>query len=97
MTLDHQSSTLPDVEIRLARLQEDREAQLRATHQHTGDPAVAAYRANLEANLRDVRVARDRLASGAYGTCMRCDGAIAAERLELRPWALNCAACASRD
>ena len=97
MTLDHQSSTLPDVEIRLGRLQEDREAQLRATPQHTGDPAVAAYRANLEANLRDVRVARDRLASGEYGICMRCNGAIAAERLHLRPWALHCAACARGD
>jgi len=95
MTLDHPSSTLPDVEIRLARLQADREAQLRATP-NTGDPAVATYRANLEANLRDVAVARDRLAAGDYGLCMRCNGAIAAERLSLRPWALTCAPCASR-
>jgi DnaK suppressor protein len=42
-------------------------------------------------------VARDRLASGDYGLCMHCNGAIAAERLALRPWALSCAACASRD
>jgi RNA polymerase-binding transcription factor DksA len=97
MTLDHHSSILPDMEIRLARLQEDREAHLQATPPNTGDPAVAAYRANLQANLQDVRVARERLASGDYGICIRCDGPIAAERLGLRPWALTCAACASLD
>jgi RNA polymerase-binding transcription factor DksA len=94
MTLDHPH--LIDVETRLARLQEDREAQLRATPPTVGDPAVAAYRANLEANLRDVRVARDRLACGSYGRCLRCNGEIAPERLQLRPWALHCAPCASR-
>jgi RNA polymerase-binding transcription factor DksA len=97
MTLDLRASTLPDVEIRLARLQEDREAQLQATPPNTGDLAVAAYRANLEANLRNIRVARQRLATGDYGTCIGCNGEIPAERLQLRPWALTCAACPSRD
>ena len=98
MTLDHLSTATPhllDVDLRLARVQEDREDQLRATPPNTSDPATTTYRGNLEATLRDVRVARERLAAGVYGTCTRCDDAIAEERLEFRPWALTCAPCAN--
>jgi DnaK suppressor protein len=99
MTLDHLSIAIPghlvEVDLRLARIQEDREDQLRATPPDTSDPATTTYRGNLEATLRDVRVARERLAAGDYGMCTRCDGVIAEERLELRPWALTCAPCAN--
>jgi DnaK suppressor protein len=99
MTLDPLPTTtdrhLRETELRLARVQEDREDQLRSTPPDTGDPATTAYRANLEATLRDVRVARERVATGEYGTCMRCRGVIAEERLELRPWALTCAPSAA--
>ena len=100
MTLDH-LSTIPvhllEADRRLAQVQEDREDQLRATPPNTSDPATTTYRGNLEATLRDVRVARERLAAGEYGACVRCGDVIAEERLELRPWSLSCAPCASSD
>lgn len=101
MTLDHLTTAIPrhlrEVDLRLARVQEDREDQLNATPPNTSDPATTTYRGNLEATLRDVRVARERVAAGDYGTCMRCHGVIAEERLEFRPWALTCAPCANNE
>jgi DnaK suppressor protein len=101
MTLDHLSTEIPprlvEVDLRLARVQQDREEQLQATPPDTSDPATTTYRGNLEATLRDVRVARERLAAGEYGTCLRCGGSIAEERLDFRPWALTCAPCAGAD
>lgn len=101
MTLDHMSTAtarhLGQVDLRLARVQQDREDQLQETPPNTADPATTAYRGNLEATLREVRVARERLASGDYGTCIRCASSIAEERLDLRPWALTCTPCARRE
>lgn len=101
MTLEHTSTAIPrhlrEVDRRLARIQEDRENQLSATPRVPDDPAVVAYRASLEATLRDVRFARERVAADDYGTCPRCKGSIAAERLELRPWVPTCAPCAGND
>jgi DnaK suppressor protein len=100
MTIDHISTVPPhlrEVDLQLARVQEDREEQLQSTPPDTTDPATTTYRGNLEATVRDVRVARERIASGDYGTCMRCGGVIAEERLQFRPWALTCAPCASNE
>jgi len=101
MTLDHMSTAaarhLGEADLRLARVQQDREEQLQATPANTADPATTAYRGNLEATLREIRAARSRVASGDYGTCVRCAGAIAEERLDLRPWALTCTPCASME
>jgi RNA polymerase-binding transcription factor DksA len=47
----------------------------------------------LRSNLLDVDRALDKLAAGTYGTCERCGGPIAAERLEAIPWALLCIDC----
>jgi DnaK suppressor protein len=101
MTLDHLSTAVPhhlrEADRRLAQVQTDREDQLKATPPDTGDPATTTYRGNLEATLRDVRVARERVVSGEYGACVRCDGPIAEERLDFRPWALTCAPCANKE
>lgn len=39
--------------------------------------------------------ALQRLDAGTYGVCARCNGAIAAERLEALPQAIHCISCAS--
>lgn len=43
----------------------------------------------------EVEQALDRLDQGAYGRCERCDAPIPAERLEARPNARTCIACAA--
>lgn len=41
-----------------------------------------------------VEAALARLEEGTYGACQVCGTAIAAERLEVVPWAATCVACA---
>jgi RNA polymerase-binding transcription factor DksA len=43
--------------------------------------------------LRDVEAAFDRIHSGTYGTCLRCDGVIDRRRLEVHPTAKRCLPC----
>lgn len=45
-------------------------------------------------HLDDVDAALARLDDGSYGRCEVCGQAIAAERLEVRPTARTCVACA---
>ncbi|WP_219996211.1 TraR/DksA family transcriptional regulator [Nocardioides humi] len=46
-------------------------------------------------HLAEVEAALDRVAAGTYGTCERCGRPIAPARLEARPAARSCIACAS--
>jgi RNA polymerase-binding transcription factor DksA len=46
-------------------------------------------------HLREIVDAEERLESGTYGICSSCGGPIAPERLEARPVARTCIACAS--
>lgn len=57
---------------------------------------VAAYD-RLQAMLADVDRALAKLDAGTYGTCDRCGQPIPPERLEARPWAQLCMACASQS
>ena len=50
-------------------------------------------RATQQLELVDAALAR--LANGSFGTCLRCGGPIAPERLEVLPWAAHCIACQS--
>jgi RNA polymerase-binding transcription factor DksA len=45
--------------------------------------------------LADIALALEKLDTGDYGRCERCGGPIAAARLEARPYARTCIACAS--
>jgi DnaK suppressor protein len=45
--------------------------------------------------LQSVRAARDRLADGSFGICLRCDEKISLKRLNAVPWAAYCVACQS--
>jgi RNA polymerase-binding transcription factor DksA len=50
-----------------------------------------------EAHLREVDAALDRVAAGTYGTCEQCGRPIPEGRLEARPVARTCVACAARS
>jgi DnaK suppressor protein len=47
-----------------------------------------------ERRLAEVDAALERLAEGRYGVCERCGRPVAAGRLEARPTARTCVACA---
>jgi RNA polymerase-binding transcription factor DksA len=57
---------------------------------------VGAFLAQARAKLAELDAADRRLADGRYGVCERCHNAIPAERLEVRPLARTCIACAKR-
>jgi DnaK suppressor protein len=55
-----------------------------------------ALLAQAEAHLAEIDAALIRVADGTYGTCAVCGRPIAEARLEARPEATLCIACASR-
>ncbi|WP_091078103.1 TraR/DksA family transcriptional regulator [Microlunatus sagamiharensis] len=55
-----------------------------------------ALLATVRRTVVELEAARERLAEGTYGTCERCGRPIAPARLEARPEARTCVACASR-
>lgn len=57
---------------------------------------VAAHD-RLRAKLADVTRAQEKVTEGTYGLCDHCGLEIAPERLEVRPWATRCTACAATD
>jgi DnaK suppressor protein len=46
--------------------------------------------------LREIEAARDRLRDRTYGICVRCEEAIAPQRLRAIPWAANCLSCQAK-
>ncbi|MGY4643787.1 TraR/DksA family transcriptional regulator [Cellulomonas sp. URHB0016] len=73
-----------------------------ADDEHDPEGATIAFeRAQVDALARDagrrlaeVDAALERLEAGTYGTCARCGGRIPPARLEARPTATRCVACA---
>ena len=71
--------------------------------EHDPEGATIAFeRAQVDAlivqarhRVAEVDAARGRLDSGSYGRCVACGAAIAPARLEARPTARTCIACAS--
>lgn len=57
---------------------------------------VAALLAAARHDLNEIDAARARVDAGTYGVCERCGRPIAPERLEARPAARTCVACADR-
>jgi RNA polymerase-binding transcription factor DksA len=58
------------------------------------DEALEALGHSAETELRMIDAALSRMASGEYGTCVRCGDEIASERLDLLPATPFCAGCA---
>lgn len=56
---------------------------------------LAGLRAEAVAALEQAEAALARFSEGGYGTCITCGRDIPAERLAVRPAALQCVACAS--
>ena len=57
---------------------------------------TAALAARAREHLADLDAALARLDAGRYGTCVRCGAPVSPARLEARPAAATCIACASR-
>lgn len=57
---------------------------------------VGALVAQARAHLAEIDAAAARLADGSYGVCERCGVRIPPGRLEARPVARRCVACAGR-
>ncbi|MBU2696153.1 TraR/DksA C4-type zinc finger protein [Nocardioides sp. WV_118_6] len=56
---------------------------------------LAALTRQVRTHLADIDAALERLDAGTYGTCERCGRPIAAARLEVKPAARTCVACAA--
>ena len=83
-TLGYKFDTLASI----GRVNEEDQAQL------THDESVSLRLNNLDyTQLRLVNEALDRLDSGDYGTCLRCEEPIPAKRLHALPWARYCVPC----
>ena len=61
------------------------------------DEVLQALLAEAEAGLRQVGLARQRLAAGRYGLCLRCGEPIEPARLQAWAAAECCLACAERS
>ena len=97
-----------DVERRLGSLRDDENALLRdradATADDEHDPEgstlsgewsrVDALRRGAQAEREDILEALARVELGTYGVCISCGRPIAPGRLEARPTAARCVACA---
>ena len=57
---------------------------------------VGSLIAQARQHLAELDAAQQRLAQGGHGVCESCGGEIAAGRLEARPVARTCIACAER-
>lgn len=62
-----------------------------------GDPVVVGWTADLARTIEEIDAALDRIQAGTYGRCVRCRVAIPDERLEFRPHAAACVACAQSN
>ncbi|CNF74256.1 General stress protein 16O [Mycobacterium tuberculosis] len=79
-------------------------SQANVGDEHDPEGATIAFeRARIDASLHraraqlaDIDDALQRIRNGTYGTCERCGGPIAAERLAARPAARTCITCAAR-
>jgi RNA polymerase-binding transcription factor DksA len=95
--LARDASDAPDrVADTLARVEDERAAQLASLDVATDDLVALAHRDAVGRILSEVRTARRRLEEGRYGVCVGCNGEVGVERLALRPWATQCPDCARR-
>jgi len=77
-----------DTLARMGRVNEEDQAQL------THDEFISLRLNSLDyGQLRLVNEALDRLESGDYGTCLRCEEPIPPKRLRALPWARYCVPC----
>lgn len=61
------------------------------------DAALEGQASLIDREIASVSRALERIARGTYGECVRCGGQIAVPRLEARPEAALCIACAKDE
>jgi len=97
------------LQMRKALLQEVRDAHAASRElgqdgvPDLGDMSSTTYSRDVLLNLgeaqqqmvRDIDAALERIASGEYGICMRCEEEIAPRRLDVRPFSRYCIDCKS--
>lgn len=71
-----------------------REDALAECAQSVPDPVALRRSADLQETLEEIEAALARLDAGTYGSCVTCGTAIPVERLQMRPFADACVACA---
>ena len=92
---------LAELQARLANLAADlteeaeKDWEERAT-QLEDDEAVSGQAALVRQEIASTERALERIAAGTYGECVSCGSEIAEGRLNVRPEASLCMACASR-
>lgn len=81
--------------VELEELRRERAEQLEMLSQTpVGEDDLTAPRlAAIRGMVADIDAALERLDNGRYGLCERCEAAIPAERLELKPHARHCVEC----
>ena len=62
--------------------------------QSVPDPVAQRRSADLQDTLDEIEAALARIDAGTYGSCVRCGAAVPVERLQMRPFAGACVACA---
>ena len=91
---------LAELEDRLSRIERDlaeppdADSSERAV-QMEDDDALEGQAALVSNEIASVRRALERIEDGTYGECAKCGNAIAEGRLQARPEAALCIACAS--
>lgn len=93
---------LAELEGRLGRLADDLAEPLNADSSEQAvetedDAALEGQAALVTREIASIRRALERIEAGIYGECAQCGGEIAEGRLEARPEAALCIACASRS
>ena len=84
------------VALQAQRVECVRRFELAVAESSTSVPdAVAVSRAaSLRRTVEEIDAALARIETGSFGACMRCGQAIPLPRLEVRPFAATCVACA---
>lgn len=93
---------LAELQARQARIGDDLAEPLNADSSEQAvevedDAALEGQASLIDREIASTSRALERIARGAYGECVRCGTEIAAARLEARPEAALCIACASDE
>ena len=92
--------TLGELEERLTKVRSDMSKGHSADFaeqvtERENDEVLEGIAAETQASISDIRAALSRIHDGTYGVCIRCGGAINAERLTAMPETALCMTCAS--
>lgn len=79
-------------ELRMMLEERLRAARTERDQAYEAGPAAARVR---QADVAAIEAALERMDSGLYGTCTRCEAFLPLDRLRLAPHVQECAACAA--